>query len=69
LVILAASGYFESKSFESENGIGKRFINDKENNDYLCGLISWKQISDQLFPCDPIFRRADDVYKEKANKK
>jgi len=69
LIILASSSYFGSKSFESEHGIGKRFINDKENKDYLCGLISWKQISEQLFPCDPIFERADKIYSEKANSK
>ncbi|MEE4606170.1 MAG: hypothetical protein V2J65_33175 [Desulfobacteraceae bacterium] len=65
LIILASSGYFGSKSFKSENGIEKRFINDKDNKDYLFGIISWKQISDQLFPCDPIFKRADDIYIEK----
>ena len=66
MIILAASGYFGSKSFESENGIGKRFINDKDNKDYLCGLISWKQISEQLFPYDPIFETADEVYNRRG---
>jgi len=64
LLILASSKYFSSKSFVAEKGIGKRFTDDNANNDYLCGLISWQQISDQIFPGDPIFKRADDVYIE-----
>lgn len=67
LIILASSWYFKSQSFKSEKGVGKRFINDKDNKDYLRGLISWKQISDRLFPCDPIFKWADQVYTKSTN--
>jgi len=64
LIILASSKYFDSKSFTLDNGIGKNFIDANANRDYLCGLISWKQISDRIFPCDPIFERADCIYNE-----
>ncbi len=66
-VIIASSIYYNSKSFTTEKGIGKRFIEDNASNDYLCGLISWQQISDQIFPSDPIFERADNVYGETDN--
>lgn len=65
LVIIASSMYYNSKSFTTEKGIGKRFIDDNASNDYLCGLISWQQISDQIFTSDPIIKRADDIYIEK----
>jgi hypothetical protein len=66
LVVLASSRYFDSKSFTLEKGIGKKLL-DNVNRNYLCGLISWKQISDFLFPCDPIFKRADIIYEKSKN--
>jgi hypothetical protein len=62
LVILASSYYFNSPSFNSKRGVGKKFINNKDNS-YLSALISWKQISESIFPADPIFKKADEIYK------
>ena len=59
--------YFNSKSFICKRGIGRKFIETNVDGKYLCGLISWKQISDQIFPGDPIFERADNIYIRKAS--
>jgi hypothetical protein len=67
LVILASSYYFNSPSFNSKKGIGKKFINSKKNNSYLNALISWKQISESIFPADPIFKNADDIYNKQSH--
>jgi hypothetical protein len=64
LVILASSHYFISPSFIFKKGVGKKFINDNKDNPYLSALISWKQISESIFPADPIFKNADDIYKK-----
>ena len=67
LIVLASSKYFDSPSFTLDNGIGKRLIDCNRNEEYLCGLISWKDIYDRIFP-DPIFKRADKIYNEKPYK-
>ena len=64
LVILASSDYFDSPSFNSKKGVGKKFINNNKDNSYLSALISWKQVSESIFPGDPIFKNADEIYKK-----
>ena len=62
LVILAPSYYFNSPSFNSKRGVGKKIINDNKDNSYLSAFISWKQISESIFPGDSIFKNADEIY-------
>ena len=63
---LSVIEYFNSPSFNSKRGVGKKFINNNDNS-YLSALISWKQISESIFPADPIFEKADSVYSDVRN--
>lgn len=57
IVFIAASKYFKSPAFSQEKGLGKMLIKETDN---LKMLVSWKQISEEIFPS--IFKRADGIY-------
>mgnify|MGYP000458759864 CR=1 FL=1 len=68
MVVLASAKYFDSKSFSSSKGVGRKYILDQ---DYITGLLSWKFIHDQLKGLGlgttlerKMMRRADDPNKK-----
>ncbi len=66
-IILAADQYYQSTSFSSLKGVGKVNLVDKaiKGEGKVHGLISWKQLLNLEVFQDQIFRRAENVYKNK----